>query len=265
MTAGLTALLATACGLVAANIYYGQPLAGPIGAALGMTPEATGLVVTLTQIGYGLGLLFIVPIADLVENRRLVLILVGVAAAALLGAGLSREPASFLASALVIGLGSVAVQVMVPYAAHLAPDERRGQVVGNVMSGLMLGIMMARPVSSFIAGHSSWHIVFFLSAAAMVVLGVVLRLKLPPRRPEARLGYGKLLLSMVALVRDSAVLRRRALYQAALFGAFSLFWTVTPLLLAGAAYGLSQQAIALFALAGVAGAIASPLAGRLAD
>jgi predicted MFS family arabinose efflux permease len=194
-----------------------------------------------------------------------VLILVGLAAAALLGAGLSQSPAPFLASALLIGLGSVAVQVLVPYAAHLAPPDRRGTVVGNVMSGLMLGIMMARPVSSFIAGHSAWHVVFFLSAAAMLALAAVLRLRLPPRRPKARLGYGKLLLSMAALVRDSAVLRRRALYQACLFGAFSLFWTVTPLLLAGPDYGLSQQAIALFALAGVAGAIASPIAGRLAD
>jgi predicted MFS family arabinose efflux permease len=264
MTAGLTALIASACGLVAANIYYGQPLAGPIGAALGLTPAATGLVVTLTQIGYGLGLLLIVPLADLVENRRLVVALILVAAAALVSAGLSQHAAPFLASALVIGLGSVAVQVLVPYAAHLAPEASRGRVVGNVMSGLMLGIMMARPVSSFVAGHTSWHVMFFLSAAAMVGLAGVLWLRLPQRRPAARLGYGALLASMGRLVRDSAVLRRRALYQASLFGAFSLFWTVTPLLLAER-YGLSQQAIALFALAGVAGAVASPVAGTLAD
>ena len=121
VSARLTVLLAAACGLIAANVYYAQPLAGPIGAALGLSPAATGLIVTLTQIGYGAGLLLIVPLGDLVENRRLVLTMIGVATLALLGAALSTQPLPFLASALLIGLGSVAVQVLVPYAAHMAP------------------------------------------------------------------------------------------------------------------------------------------------
>ena len=261
----LTLLLAAACGLTAANIYYAQPLAGPISAALGLSAEAAGLIVTLTQIGYGLGLLLIVPLGDLVENRRLTLILLGIAILALTGAGLSTHPLPFLLSALCIGIGTVAVQVLVPYAAHLAPDAARGRVVGKVMSGLMLGIMLARPVSSFITQISSWHMVFFVSAAAMLLLALVLAWTLPVRKPVGQLRYSALLSSMVRLVYNTPVLRRRALYHAGLFAAFSLFWTTTPLLLAGPQFQLSQGGIALFALAGVAGAIAAPIAGRMAD
>lgn len=261
----LTFLLAASCGLTAANIYYAQPLAGPISAALGLSAEATGLIVTLTQIGYGLGLLLIVPLGDLIENRRLTLVLLAIATLALLGAGLSTHPLPFLLSALGIGIGTVAVQVLVPYAAHLAPEAVRGRVVGNVMSGLMLGIMLARPVASFITQISSWHVVFYASAATMLLLAAVLARTLPVRMPAGRLRYSELLASMGQLARTTPVLRRRALYHAGLFAAFSLFWTTTPLLLAGSEFGLSQGGIALFALAGVAGAIAAPIAGRVAD
>ncbi|OWW03380.1 MFS transporter [Rhizobium sp. R72] len=261
----MTFLFAATCGLVAANLYYGQPLAGPISASLGFTPAATGLIVTLTQIGYGLGLLLIVPLGDLLENRRLVLTLIAISAVALVGAGLSSTPAMFLLASLCIGLSSVAVQVLVPFAAHMAPDATRGRVVGNVMSGLLCGIMLARPFASFVAEATSWHMVYFLTAALMIALVVILRANLPVRVPHTRLSYGKLLASMADLALHSRVLQRRALYQAGMFGAFSLFWTTTPLLLASPEFGLTQNGIALFALAGAAGAIASPIAGRLAD
>jgi len=261
----LTLLLAFACGLIAANLYYAQPLAGPIGVALGLSPGATGLIVTLTQIGYGIGLLFVVPLGDLLETRRLVLTLIGLAMLALLGAALATHPLPFFAATLGIGVASVAVQVLVPYAAHLAPEAVRGRVVGNVMSGLMMGIMLARPVSSFIAQMASWHAVFFMSSAAMGLLALMLALALPPRTPAATLSYRALLASMARLARTTPALQRRALYQAGLFAAFSLFWTTVPLLLAGPQFQLSQGGIALFALAGVAGAVASPIAGRLAD
>ena len=261
----LTLLVAAACGLIAANIYYSQPLAGPISASLGLSPGAAGLIVTLTQIGYGAGLLLIVPLGDLMETRRLVLILIVAAALALLGAAFSTHPVPFLASALLIGLGSVAVQVLVPYAAHMAPEAVRGRVVGNVMSGLMLGIMLARPVSSFIAEFSSWHVVFLASSGVMILLALLLCRALPRRLPTATIGYGDLLASMGRLALTTRVLQRRALYQAGLFAAFGLFWTTTPLLLAGPAFQMSQGHIALFALAGVSGVIASPIAGRVAD
>ncbi|SON57067.1 MFS transporter, aromatic acid:H+ symporter (AAHS) family [Hartmannibacter diazotrophicus] len=266
---GISALasfvMAAACGLIAANLYYSQPLAGPIAESIGLPVEATGLIVTLGQIGYGVGLLLVVPLADLLENRRLILTMIGIVTLSLVAAGLSSSPGPFLAASLAIGMSSVAVQMIVPFAAHLAPEASRGRVVGNVMSGLMIGIMLARPAASFIARVSSWHVVFFVSAAAMIGLATVLARTLPDRHPETRLSYARLLGSMGTLVRTHPVLRRRAGYQAFQFAAFSLFWTVTPLYLAGPAYGLTQAGIALFALAGVAGAIASPIAGRLAD
>ncbi|TXI07754.1 MAG: MFS transporter [Rhizobium sp.] len=261
----LTFMFAAACGLVAANLYYGQPLAGPISQSLGFTPAATGLIVTLTQIGYGLGLLLIVPLGDLLENRRLVLTLVALSAMALIGAAFAWSPSLFLLASLCIGLASVAVQVLVPFAAHMAPDASRGAVVGNVMSGLLCGIMLARPAASFLSELLSWHAVYVISAGIMVGLIVILRIVLPTRIPHTKLHYGQLLASMGHLALHTPVLQRRALYQACMFGSFSLFWTTTPLLLASPSFGLTQNGIALFALAGAAGAVASPIAGRLAD
>ncbi|MGC2779924.1 MAG: MFS transporter, partial [Bradyrhizobium sp.] len=214
LSAWITLLLAFSCGLIVANIYYAQPLIGPISADLGLPPQLAGLLVTMSQIGYGAGLLLVVPLGDLIENRKLVIATIIVGAVALACAALATSPSTFLASALLIGFGSVAVQILIPYAGHMAPEAIRGRTVGNVTTGLMLGIMLARPVASFVAAHASWHIIYAASAVAMSILAVVLRLTLPPRAPQARLSYGQLLGSMVQLYRDTPALRRRALYQA---------------------------------------------------
>lgn len=258
-------LLAIASGLIVANLYYAQPLIGPISRATGLAEGAAGLVVTLTQIGYCLGLLFIVPLGDLLENRRLIVVALLCTSLALLAAAFSSNATVFLATALCIGIGSVAAQVLVPFAAHLSLPQTRGQTVGKVMSGLLLGIMLARPVASLVAGAFGWHAIFLLSAAGTATLAVVLGYKLPPRQPASPLGYPALLGSMWRLLCDTAPLRRRAAYQACMFGAFSLFWTTVPLALMDARFGLDQTGVAIFALVGVAGAIASPIAGRLAD
>jgi predicted MFS family arabinose efflux permease len=260
----LVLLLAVSCGLVVANIYYAQPLVGPISLALGMPSQSSGLVVTLTQIGYGLGLLFVVPLADYIENRGLVLAAVGVSALSMLAAAWSSQALVFLACALLTGVSSVAVQVLVLYAAHMAHDGIRGRVVGSVMSGLLLGIMLARPVASLIADFASWQAVYQCAAIAMLLLLAVLRAALPKRMPHSAIGYRALMISMVDLALHTVALRRRGLYQACLFGTFSLFWTVVPLHLAQH-FGMPQRGIALFALAGVAGAVAAPIAGRIAD
>lgn len=257
--------MAVACGVIVANLYYAQPLVGPISASIGLAPSASGLIVTLTQVGYALGLLLIVPLADLVENRRLVVTALLVTLAALLTAALSRNQWMFLSAAFVIGLSSVAAQVLVPYAAHLSSEAHRGRAVGNVMTGLLLGIMFSRPLASTIAGAWSWHAVYFASAAALAILIAVLWQRLPRRQPAVAMHYLALLGSMGHLVLSTAVLRRRAIYHALMFGAFSVFWTTVPLLLAGPAFRVSQAGIAVFALVGVAGAVAAPIAGRLAD
>jgi predicted MFS family arabinose efflux permease len=261
----ITFLLALSCGLIVANIYYAQPLVGPIATELGLSPQAAGLVMTMTQLGYGVGLFLVVPLGDLIENRRLAVSVLALCAVALATAAYSTHPFPFFAAALCVGLGSVAVQILLPYAGHLSPEHIRGRVIGNIMTGLMLGIMLARPLSSFVASVSSWHAVYAMSAAIMVLLALLLRQTLPVRKPQARLGYGALLASMLHLARDTPMLRRRALYQAGLFGAFNLFWTTVPLVLAGPAFQMSQTGIALFALVGAAGAISAPIAGRLAD
>ncbi|NTZ90709.1 MFS transporter [Agrobacterium tumefaciens] len=265
LSPALTFLLATACGLIAANLYYAQPLAGIIGAELGLSAGATGLIVTLTQIGYGVGLLFVVPLGDLIENRKLVVSAVSMAVLSLVAAAFAPQAAPFLIAAFLVGVSSVAVQVIVPYAAHMAPHAIRGRVVGNVMSGLMAGIMLARPVSSLLSEVVSWRGVFLTSAGVMAILAVVLFRLLPARMPEARLGYGALMASMGRLAMHTPLLRRRAIYHAFLFAAFSLFWTTTPLYLSGPHFNLSQGEIALFALAGAAGTVAAPIAGRMAD
>ncbi|QPI53338.1 MFS transporter [Massilia antarctica] len=258
-------LLAVAAGLIVANLYYAQTLVGPISRATGLSAGAAGLIVTLTQIGYTLGLLFIVPLGDVLENRRLVIGALLLTAIALFTAAFSTSGWVFLAAALAIGLGSVAAQILVPFAAHLTREATRGQVVGKVVSGLLLGIMLARPVASLVADASNWHVVFGGAAVLILVLAAVLRVKLPQRVPESALPYARLIGSLWTLFKATPVLRRRAAYQAGLFGAFSLFWTVTPMMLSGPQFQLSQTGIAIFALVGMAGAIASPIAGRLAD
>ncbi|QOY96809.1 MFS transporter [Massilia sp. UMI-21] len=258
-------LLAVSAGLIVANLYYAQTLVGPISAATGLSAQAAGLIVTLTQVGYALGLLFIVPLGDLLENRRLVFVALLATSAALALAASSTSAWTFLAASLGIGLGSVAAQVLVPFAAHLSHEATRGQAVGKVVSGLLLGIMLARPAASLVADHGGWHLVFGIAALLILVLAFVLRRKLPLRQPAHRLGYRQLIGSLWTLLATTPLLRRRAAYHAGLFGAFSLFWTVTPMVLESPRFHLTQTGIAVFALVGMAGAIASPIAGRLAD
>ena len=258
-------LLAAACGLVVANIYYAQPLVGPISASLGLSTEAAGLIVTMTQVGYVFGLLFIVPLGDLFENRRLMSGVLCICALALLMAGLVSQAAPFLCAMLAIGLSSVVVQMLIPFSAHLAPEASRGRVVGTVTSGLMMGIMLSRPIASFITHATSWPVVFRLSCAATAIVAVVLARRLPRRQPSSGISYGVLLSSMLSLALHTPVLQRRAAYQFALYFAFSLFWTTVPLYLAGEPFHLTQEGIAWFGLAAVAGAVAAPLGGSLAD
>lgn len=260
----LVFFLAASCGIIVANIYYAQPLVGLIAPAVHLGRRMASLMVTLTQLGYAAGLLLLVPLGDIVENRRLLTLTVGSSVPALLIAGVAGQGGVFLAAGALVGVTSVAVQMLVPLAANLSPDHLRGRIVGNVMSGLLAGILLARPVASLIADTLGWRAVFFISAAVMAALALAMRLVLPQRRPTADHPYFELLKSLLALPFNTPLLRRRAAYQAAAFGAFSLYWTATPLLLAQH-FGFTQRGIAVFALVGAAGALAAPVSGRLAD
>jgi predicted MFS family arabinose efflux permease len=260
----ITTVMAVACGLAVANLYYCQPLLDLIAADFGVSQGAAALAVTLTQAGYAAGLLFLVPLGDLWENRTLVTRTLILTALALALAGLSPTLPLFLAFSVLIGATSVIAQVLIPLAAHLAPAGQEGAVVGKVMGGLLIGILLARSVAAGVAQLVDWRVIYGLSAIAMVVLSVVLRRMLPERRPEHVATYGQIMASVWHLVRTEPVLRRRALAQASMFGAFTVFWTAITYELVDR-HGLSQGAIAVFALVGAAGAIAAPVAGRLAD
>lgn len=258
------AVLAAAAGAVCANLYYSQALIGMVAPAVGLRGDLAGLVVTAPQLGYAAGLAFVAPLSDLAENRRLILVCLAVAALGLLGMALSHGALPFIAASLLVGVGSVGIQVMVPFAAHLAPEAIKGRLVGNVMGGLIAGIMLARPVASIVAHGFGWRAIFFASAAAMVVVAAVLGRALPRRRPAAGPRYGEILASMLRLMASEPRLRARTAYQTIAFMAFSLFWTVIPLVLQDR-FGFGQQGIALFALAGAGGALSAPIAGRMAD
>lgn len=264
LTRGMVSLFAFCCGAIVANIYYAQPVIGLIAPDIGLSEYAASMIVSLTQVGYGLGLLFLVPLGDLLESRKLILATTLLAVVVLLAAATTASASWFLAISLLVGVASVSVQMIIPLAAHLADERQRGRVVGNIMGGLLLGILLARPISSLIADHFGWRAVFYAAAALMAVIAALLGSYTPQRKPEHKANYGQLLASLGTLFMTLPVLRQRAFYQACMFAAFSLFWTAVPLELAGY-YGLSQTQIALFALAGAAGAIAAPISGRLAD
>ncbi|MCF5735155.1 MFS transporter [Pseudomonas syringae] len=264
MTPAMVMLFAFCCGAIVANIYYAQPIIELIAPDIGLSSTAASLIVSLTQIGYALGLFFLVPLGDFLENRRLMLVTTVVAILSLLGAAFAEQPNVFLLVSLLVGFSSVSVQMLIPLAAHLAPEASRGRVVGGIMGGLLLGILLARPIASLVADHFGWRAVFGSAAVVMIGISVVLATTMPKRLPDHRASYGQLLFSLWTLLRTQPVLRQRAFYQACMFATFSLFWTAVPLELSRN-HGLSQTQIALFALIGAIGAIAAPISGRLAD
>jgi predicted MFS family arabinose efflux permease len=264
ISAALLSALTVGVAVLVANLYYAQPLIASIGAELHISPEVAGSIVSVAQIGYGTGLFFLVPAADLIENKRLVLTLMVLTVLGLIGLATSQSALTFFVASFLIGLCATGAQVLLPFAAHLIPEERRGQVVGNIMAGVLTGIMLARPVALFISGSFGWRAVFWTSACLVAALGLLLARLMPSYRPVGAVHYGRVIVSMIGLVPRMPALCWRSAYAALMFGAFNMFWTAAPLMLAGR-FGLGQHAIGLFALAGAGGALAAPIAGRLSD
>jgi predicted MFS family arabinose efflux permease len=257
--------MAVACGSAVANLYYAQPLLRTIAGAFHISDGTAGLLVTVAQIFYALGLVLLVPLGDLVDRRRLITRLLAVCT---LGLVLVAAAPSFglLACAMaVVATTSVVVQILVPFASVLAAPEERGQVVGVVMSGLLTGILLARTVSGLLAGAAGWRAMFVVAAGLMALLAAVLWRVLPPVAAPASGGYGRLLASVGRLVRDEPLLRRRMVYGTCGFAGFTLVWTTIAFLLSDAPFGLGETTIGLFGLAGLAGALGAQGLGRLAD
>jgi predicted MFS family arabinose efflux permease len=259
-------IFALACGFSVANVYYAQPLLETMAATFHIRPAAIGGVVTLTQLGYAAGLIFIVPLGDLVDRRKLVVAQTLLSALALAVVGTARSEAVLLVGMVAVGLLAVVVQVLVAFAATLAAPPQRGKAIGFVTSGVVIGILLARLVSGLLADLGGWRSVYLTSAALMVVMAVLLFRTLP--RLPARVtppGYGELLRAIPDLFLRQPLLRARAVLALLIFATFSTFWTSLVLPLSAAPLSLSHSQIGLFGLAGVAGALAASYAGRLAD
>ena len=265
MSGGLVLLFAVACGLTVANLYYAQPILDNIARTFGAGTATAGLVVTLSQIGYAVGLALLVPLGDILNRRRLLPLVLVATAVGLTASALSPTIGVLIAVALLVGAGSTVAQMLVPMAASLATESTRGRVVGRVMSGLLLGILLARTVSGLIAGVASWRVVYGAAAVVMVALALVLARVLPVEGERPAIGYGTLLRSTLALFLAERLLRRRILFGALGMAAFSVFWTTMAFVLSAAPYHYGDAAIGLFGLVGAAGALCATLAGRWAD
>jgi predicted MFS family arabinose efflux permease len=261
----LVLLLAVTCGAAVANLYYAQPLLHTLAQTFSVSDSTAGLLVTASQIGYAIGLAFLVPLGDLLERRRLIVAVLLVCA---VGQGVAAAAPEFGVFALavgVVGISSAVAQIIVPMSSSLAAEHERGRVVGTVMSGLLIGILSARTASGILAGLLGWRAVFVIAAGVMVVLAATLRWTLPKVPATESLPYRSLLRSVGRLVVQEPVLRQRMAVGAAVMGCFSALWTSIAFLLSGPPYNYGNTAIGLFGLAGIAGAAIAPVAGRLAD
>lgn len=261
-----TFLFAITCAMAVANVYFAQPLLESMATSLSVQPGTVGVVVTATQVGYALGLLFIVPLGDLLNRKKLILMQMLLSAVALCAVGLAQSWGMLLGAMVLVGLMAVVVQALVAYAATLASPNQRGKTIGTVTSGVVLGILLARFVSGAVADLAGWRGVYFGSAVLMVGMAWLLYRTMPASTtPPARGNYWQLLRSVLELYLTERTLRVRGTFALLIFAAFSVLWTAMVLPLSAPPLSLSHTQIGLFGLAGVAGALAAARAGRLAD
>ena len=265
MPGTLVLLLAAGAGLAAAALYYSQPMLGVLAGEFNASPVTIGLVPTLTQLGYALGLILLAPLGDRFDRRRIILTKTAVLCSALLLAAAAPSIGLLLVASLVIGLSATLAQDIVPAAATLAPEASRGKTVGTVMTGLLLGILLSRVVSGFVAEHAGWRTMFVMAALSVALLGVAMWRGLPRFVPTTQIPYLALMASLFTLLQCYASLRRAALAQGLLSLAFSAFWSTLAVMLHAAPFHLGSAAAGAFGLAGAAGALAAPLAGKVAD
>lgn len=265
LSRALILLMATATGLAVASNYYAQPLLHSIAQHFGLTTATAGSIVIAAQLSYGAGLLLLAPLGDLFEQRRLIVSMIAIATVGLLISAFAPSLMWLLIGTTLTGLFSVVAQVLVPMAAGLSDPSERGRVVGTLMSGLLLGILLARTAAGFMATLGDWRSIYLLAAALMALSAIALARALPERHQHAGLKYPALIGSVFRLFVDEPVLRLRSLLGLLSFCLFALFWTPLAYLLAAEPYHYSDAVIGLFGLAGAAGALAANWAGRLAD
>ncbi|CAB5579715.1 MFS transporter [Providencia hangzhouensis] len=265
LTTGLTILMAIATGLVVASNYYAQPLLDTIAGQFNLTTNMAGFIVTAAQLGYAAGLLFLVPLGDLFERKRLILTMTFLSALGLLITALSNNIWQILLGTALTGLFSVVAQVLIPLAASIAKPHKRGKAVGMIMSGLLLGILLARTVSGAVAMVGGWRAIYWVAFALLMLLMIVLAIKLPRYHQKTNLNYFQLIGSIGRLFFGTPVLAVRASLGALSFANFGLLWTAMAFLLASPPFSYSEGTIGLFGLVGAAGAIMASQAGHLVD
>ncbi|ELX8380819.1 MFS transporter [Providencia vermicola] len=265
LTTGLVILMAIATGLVVASNYYAQPLLETIATQFNLTTNMAGFIVTAAQLGYAVGLLFLVPLGDIFERKRLILVMTTLSAIGLLITALSNNVWQILLGTALTGLFSVVAQVLIPMAATLAKPHQRGKSVGIIMSGLLLGILLARTISGAVAMIGGWRTIYWVAFGLLIILIIVLSFKLPRYHQKTELNYFQLLLSIGRLFCGTPVLAVRALLGALSFANFALLWTAMAFLLASPPFRFSEGTIGLFGLVGAAGALMASQAGHLVD
>jgi predicted MFS family arabinose efflux permease len=265
MDRSLVWLLAVVCCVTAANLYYSQPILADIGRNFHIPVSEAGFIATLSQLGYASGLLFIVPLGDRYNRRTLIVCMLVAVTLALIAMAIAPNAVFLAIASYAVGATTVVPQLVIPFAASMAGDHERGQVIGTVMSGLLIGILLARTASGFISVHLGWQAVYWIAAAMMVALAVVMRFALPADRPRSSMSYPHLLRSLWQLARREPVLRETSVIGGLVFGAFSAFWVVLAFFLETPPYHYGSDVAGLFGLVGVAGALAASFVGRLAD
>ena len=258
-------LMAIATGLIVANIYYCQPLIVLMSKDFGVAESRAGIIMFLTQLGYALGLLFLVPLGDKLERRMQIIFTTALAVLALLLAALSPSLIVLEIASFLIGFTSIVPQLILPLAAHLSPPERRGKIIGIVMSGLLIGILLSRTLSGFVGAWLGWRGMFWIAAGITTGLLFLMRIAFPQSKPQFSGTYGSLMKSLLTLFKEQPLLREASFISALAFATFGLFWTTMVLHLSGEPFHYHSDTIGLFGLAAVLGALAAPLVGGSAD
>ena len=265
LSPALILLMSVATGLAVASNYYAQPLLDTIARAFNLSASSAGFIVTAAQLGYAAGLLFLVPLGDMFERRMLIVSMTLLAAGGMLITASSQSLTMMIVGTALTGLFSVVAQILVPLAATLASPDKRGKGVGTIMSGLLLGILLARTVAGLLASLGGWRTVYWVASVLMVVMALALWRGLPKVKQENHLNYPQLLASVFSLFTQDKLLRTRALLGCLTFANFSILWTSMAFLLAAPPFNYSEGVIGLFGLAGAAGALGARPAGGLAD
>lgn len=254
-----------ATGLVVANIYYNQPLLADMAHTFGVSDKKAQQISLFTQIGYATGLLFIVPLADMLKRKRLILIDFVLMIASLIAGAVAPSVTILMIAGFLVGVSSVIPQLLIPMAAHLAKPHERGKKIGFVMSGLLIGILLSRTLSGFIGEHFGWRSMYYIAAGLMLLIWLMIFLFLPEIEPDYKGNYGKLMKSLIHLVKTQPKLRLAAFRGALCFATFSAFWTTLVFLLKEPQFNEGSAAAGMFGLVGAFGAVAVGFMGRLSD